>query len=60
MLASGLVAVSGYHIAVGLFPARWGGPNIGGGLILLFGYLGVFMGLLRLTMAFREGKRRSR
>jgi hypothetical protein len=57
LLVPGLTVVVASHLAVELFPTRWGGPNIGGGLILLLGYLAVVAGLIGLTIAYRDRSR---
>ena len=54
LIAAGLVVVSASHLAVELFPTQWGGPNIGGGLIVLLGYGTVFAGLSKLVIASRK------
>ncbi len=48
ILIPSLVVVVASHIAFEVFPAHWGGPNIGGGLVLLVAYIGVATGLVRL------------
>ncbi len=54
LIAAGLVVVAASHLAVELFPTQWGGPNIGGGLIVLLGYGTFVAGLGKLATAFRK------
>jgi F0F1-type ATP synthase assembly protein I len=54
ILAPSMVVVAAYHLAVAVFPSHWGGPNIGGGLILLLAYIGVAAGLVDLAIAWRQ------
>lgn len=54
LIAAGLVVVTASHLAVELFPTQWGGPNIGGGLIVLLGYGTFVAGLIKLVIAFRK------
>lgn len=54
LLIPGLAVVAASHLAVELFPARWGGPNIGAGFVLLLGYLAVTGGVIGLVVAYRQ------
>ena len=54
ILVPSLVVVAVSHVASWAFPQTWGGPNIGGGLILLVAYVGVAVGLVRLGIAWRH------
>jgi F0F1-type ATP synthase assembly protein I len=54
ILVPSLVVVVASHTAFVVFPAHWGGPNIGGGLVLLAAYLGSAVGLVRLASSRRH------
>lgn len=54
LLILGLAVVSASHVAVELFPARWGGPNIGAGFVLILGYLAVIAGVIGLLRVVRD------
>lgn len=54
VLVPSLVVVAAHHLAVALFPTQWGGPNIGGGAILLLAYIGVAVGSVRGVTAWRR------
>ncbi len=56
LLVPGLTVVAASHLAVELLPARWGGPNIGGGLILLLAYAAIVAGFTFAVIACREGR----
>ena len=51
LLITGIAVVAASHVAVELFPTRWGDPNIGGGIVTLLGYAAIVVGLLRLAAA---------
>ena len=42
------------------FPDQWGGPNIGGGALLLLFYVGVGVGIVFTVTGIRELWRRRR
>jgi hypothetical protein len=65
LLKAGLVvlAVSVIGAAANLgareaFPAQWGGPNIGGGMLQLLFYLGAFVGAVLTVIGLVTGRPR--
>lgn len=60
ILIPSIVLAAAYHVAGALFPSHWGGPNIGGGLVLLLAYVGVAAGLVGLMIAWRQRSRDGR
>lgn len=60
ILIPSLVTLIVCYTAAELFPERWGGPNIGGGFIVLMAYIGVAAGLVHLTIAWRQRRRDGR
>ncbi len=48
------------HVATILYPTQWGGPNIGGGFIVLLALIGAASGIVLLTLGIRQGKGKRR
>ncbi len=53
VLVGSLAVVVLLYLLMWLFPNTWGGPNIGAGVLLLAGYIGMAIGLVLLLNSRR-------
>lgn len=56
LITVGLVWVAVNRALVGLFPLSWGGPNIGGGFIVLLAYAAIVAGIVVILTALSDDR----